>query len=90
MKKDFIVTSANSPLIINVSEHKATNSLVCTPNAGTYSVEYSVSPRKATTVNWVADTEIASATTQKSAEYGKVTRFRITLNAGTSVAVDLA
>lgn len=89
MKKDFIVTSANSPLIINVSEYRS-HSLVCTPTSGTYSVEYSVTPRNSSNpINWVADTEITSVNTQKTAEYGKISRLRVTLVSGTSVAVDL-
>lgn len=90
LKKDFEVVAANSPLIINVSEHRKANSIVCTPVAATYSVEYSCTPNKrGLTPKWVADANITAATTQKTAEYGKIARIRVTLTSGTSVSVDL-
>ena len=86
MKKDFIVNSGNSPLIIPVPVQSST-SFVFTPDSADYSVEYSCTS-KGKTPNWVPDTEITAVTTQQSVEYGKITMIRVTLNSGTSVAVD--
>lgn len=90
MSDNFVISTANAPLVIPIPEGKEPTSLVCTPNAGTYSVEYSCTPKESKqSPNWVPDPDITGATTQKSAEYGKISFIRVTLTAGTSVSVDV-
>ena len=67
-------------------------SVVATPNSGNYDVAYTVSDIYDTdiTPNWIDVTDMSAATAQVAKEVGTATAFRLTLNSGTSVTVEIA
>lgn len=82
------LVSGSGPIVIDVMQ-KETTSVVCTPDSAVYSVKYSCSPVKGPNINWVSEDTLANLSTQKSVEFGRITKLQFTLVSGTSVSIDI-
>ena len=89
--RQYIVTSANSPLTIPLDYRGGPSGIGATPaGAGDYTVEFSVTPlNENLTLNPHAITDMTASTTAQQVELGPATALIVTLNSGTSVTIDL-
>lgn len=91
--KTVTVTSSNSPYYLPVNWRGGVLGVTATPaGAGNYDVAYTHEPIRggaANVTNWTDITDMSAATAAASKEVGPCTCLRITLNSGTSVAVDV-
>ena len=90
--QQIIVTSSNSPKSVGIDHNGGPLSVVATPTAADYGIEFTVEPLQDLTnaPNYVPISNMTAATTQQEASLSNVTGLRITLNSGTSVAVGLS
>ena len=91
--QQILVTSGISPKIIPVNSRGGPYSIIATPaGAGDYDVSFTTTDifNSDLTPAWVDITAMTGATTTQDTEVGTVTAFRVTLNSGTSVQVDIA
>ena len=88
--RQITVTSANSPLTIPLNPRGGPVGLGATPTAATYTITFTMTPlQEGLTVNPFAITAMTSATTAQQTEIGPATAIIVTLDAGTSVALDI-
>lgn len=91
--KTITVTSANSPFYWPMDWRAGEIGVTATPSgAGNYDVAYThepISSGAASVTNWTDAESMSAATAAASKVIGPCTCLRITLNSGTSVAVDV-
>lgn len=85
------VTSSNSPLTIPLDNRGGPISIGATPTAATYTVEYTVNPLQEGLTNGTFPISVMTGVTSaQSAQFNAITAFVVTLDAGTSVDIDVA
>jgi len=86
----YTVTNANSPLVIQVDYLSEWTGVVAVPSgSGDYDIAFSRAPLADVTATWVDLPNMSAATTTQDGVVNAITGIRITLNSGTSVAVDI-
>ena len=90
--KQILVTSSNTPKIIPMDYRGGPSSIIATPVAATYSVEFTTTDVQNSDLTpvWAAITSMTAATTAQDEEVGSVTAFRVILTSGTSVQIDIS
>ena len=92
MRPQRIVQDSVGNTVIPVDHRSGAYSVVATPTAGNYDVAFTVTDIYDTslTPTWIDITGMSGATTQQDKEVGVAVAFRVTLNSGTSVLVEIA
>ena len=89
--RQFVVTSSNSPFTIPLNPRGGETSFSAIPDSATYTVEFTITPlREGLNINSLAISNMTSATTDQSTAISSVTAIIVTLDSGTSVAIDIA
>ena len=89
--RQFVVTSSNSPRTIPLNPRGGPTAFAAIPDSATYTVEFTLTPLQGgLTPNPLAISNMTAATTDQSTEIGPSTAIIVTLDSGTSVAIDIA
>lgn len=91
--KQTLVTSSNSPKTIPMNYRSGPVSILATPaGSGNYTIAFTTTDifNSDLTPVYVNITSMTAATTAQNEELGTITAFRVTLNSGTSVQLDIA
>ncbi len=86
----YTVTSANTPLVIQVDYLSEWTGIVSVPSgSGDYDIAFTRAPLADVTAVWVDLPNMSAATTTQDEVVNAITGIRITLNSGDQVNVDI-